>query len=111
MFVVEELKVQFALAVPPDGTVTLDGHDTLRPVEGDVDVDKLTAPEKPPRLPRLTVVEPEPPLWNDTGLGLAEMLKSATVKETVVVTVTPLKVVVLVALTDNTETPSGMNTA
>ncbi len=39
------------------------------------------------------------------------MVKSATENETVVVTVTPAKVVVLVALTDNTETPSGINTA
>ena len=62
MFVVEELKVQFALAVPPDGTVTLDGHDTARPVEGDVEVDKLTPPEKPARLLTLTVVELEPPV-------------------------------------------------
>ena len=62
MFVVEELKVQFAFAVPPDGTVTLDGHDTARPVEGVVEADKFTAPEKPPRLPTLTVVEVEPPL-------------------------------------------------
>src|SRR3989442_15901900 len=54
MFGVEELKVQFALAVPPDGTGTLDVHDTVRPVAGGVDVDKLTAPEKAPRLPRMT---------------------------------------------------------
>src|SRR2546428_13175288 len=110
MFVVEELKVQFALAVPPDGTVTLDGHDTVRPVEGNVNADKLTAPEKPPRLPRLTVVEPAPPLWTDTGLGLAGMLRSATVKETVGVTGTALKSVVKAALTDTTEMRSGLKT-
>ena len=61
--VVEE-KVQGAVDVPPDDRVTLEGHAPVSP-EG-VETLRLTGPDKPNRLVKVTVLVPEEPAVNET---------------------------------------------
>jgi len=68
---VDELKVQFESADPPDVSETPDGeHATVKPVAGVTDFVSDALPAKPPRLVRETVEDPLPPDWNATFAGL-----------------------------------------
>jgi hypothetical protein len=68
-------KVHVAADVPPAVRVTLGVQDDVSP---DVDeTPRLTGPDNPKRLVRLTVLLPDPPAVNE--MDGAEMLKSMTV--------------------------------
>ena len=83
---VTELKVQDPGAVPPAAKVT-DAHVTVRPAAGVIIVVKVTGPAKPqvvvhvgrvptpPRLDRLRLEVPLPPVVTETGVP-AEKVKS-----------------------------------
>ena len=68
-----ELKVQLAPAEPPDVRLTDEGQETVSP-EG-AEVLRLTGPDRPKRLVRVTVPPAEEPDGNPT-VG-ADILKSA----------------------------------
>ncbi len=79
MFWVDEVKRHMELAEPPEEIETVPGlHETVKPVEGVTDSVRLTLPEKPPRLVRLTVDEALEPAGKPTVDGLADTAKSAT---------------------------------
>ena len=59
-----------AVDVPPADRVTLWGHDAVSP-DGDA-TERLTGPERPERLVKLTVLFPDEPAVNETDE--AEML-------------------------------------
>ncbi len=61
---VVEANVQDAVAVPPDDSVTLEGQVPVRP-EG-VETLRLTGPDSPNRLIKVTVLVPEEPALNET---------------------------------------------
>jgi len=67
--------VHEAVDVPPADRATLEGHDALSP-DG-ATTERLTGPDRPERLVRLTVLFPDEPAVNETED--AEMLKSITV--------------------------------
>ena len=73
--------------LPPDDKTRLVGFsDALRP-EKDVEVARLTVPEKPPTDVTVTVGVEEPPTGTLTGAGLTVILKSDVGAETVTVIV------------------------
>ncbi len=75
----EALNEQRELADPPDATEMLDGpQDTVSPVDGLIDSDRLTVPENPPRLDAVIVEEPFEPSWKATIDGVGDTAKSAT---------------------------------
>ncbi len=74
---VNELKLQFDVADPPEASVKLVGeHEAVRPVEGDTELDNVREPVKPLRLVRVTADAPDELIVNVTVDGLAVMLKS-----------------------------------
>ncbi len=61
---VVEANVQNAVDVPPDDRVTLEGHVPVSP-EG-VEALRLTGPDRPNKLVKVTVLVPEEPALNET---------------------------------------------
>ncbi len=61
---VVEANVQDAVDVPPDDRVTLEGHVPVSP-EG-VEALRLTGPDRPNKLVKVTVLVPEEPALNET---------------------------------------------
>src|SRR5712691_7662148 len=73
--------------LPPDDKDTLLGFsEAVRP-ENDVEVARLTVPEKPPTDVIVTVGVEEPPTRTLTGAGLTVILKSGVGAETLTVVV------------------------
>ncbi len=74
---VEELKLQFDVADPPEVNVKLVGvQEAVRPVEGVTVLDRVSDPVKPFRLVSVTVDAPDEPTGKVTVEGLAVTLKS-----------------------------------
>lgn len=69
------MKVHAAAEVAPEDRVTLVGQEAVSPA--DVLIERLTGPDSPERLVKLTVLEPEEPCVKE--VDDAEMLKSNTV--------------------------------
>lgn len=75
--VVEEVKPQLDVAVPPEVRVKLVGLQVaLRPVAGDTVLERVRDPVNPLRLVRVTVDDPDVPTGNVTVDGLTVTLKS-----------------------------------
>ncbi len=65
--------MQVEVAECPEVKETLLGvHDTVRPVDGLTDSERLTLPANPPRLARVIVDVPLEPDWKPTAAGLAD---------------------------------------
>ncbi len=78
----EDVTVSVELADPPELRETGDGlADAPRP-EGATEVDRVTEPVKPFRLPSWTDEVPEEPAKIVMDCGLAEMVKSTTLTVT-----------------------------
>ena len=74
---VEELRLQFDVPVPPDVIVKMVGAQVaVRPVAGDTDLERVRVPVNPLRLVRVTVDVPDVPDGNVRVDGLVMMLKS-----------------------------------
>ncbi len=75
MLWVVELKLHIEVVDPPEVNETPVGlHDPVRPVDGVIDIERPTVPEKPPRLVRVIVDELLEPDRKFTAGGLAEIV-------------------------------------
>ncbi len=78
----DDEKTQVDAADPPDGTATLAGsHDTVRPVDGAVDAERLTVSANPPWLVNVMVEVVLEPDWKLNDDGLTDIVKSRTLTE------------------------------
>jgi hypothetical protein len=75
--VLEELKLQVEIAVPPDGTSILKGvQDDVNPLVGLTELEMVTLPLNPETLESVTLDWPDEPVKNTTVLGLEAIVKS-----------------------------------
>ncbi len=66
------------MPVPPEARVILAGLRVAVSPEGEIAIDRVTFPEKPPRLVSVIVEELDPPLGRVSPVGLAERLNPTT---------------------------------